>query len=449
MRLLGSITREDRQEILSMMKPVFVEQLTIALMGSLVSMMVKSSGLAAVAAVNLLNSLIYLAQTTFVGIGSGSTVMVAQSRAQGDPVHTGHIGTQAIMIGVISSLLMAVPCLVFRRPVLRLLLGGAEEAVYYYANIYLWFNLVSLPFIAVYQVSTAVLRGAGAARISLYATLVNNGSYAVLGLGAIWLFDAGLTGVSVALLLSRAITGVYALLLLKRGTPHMLMQRVLTLHMDKTVLRPMMYIIVPICLQNMLFQGGKLITQRFSVAFGTAGIAANGICNTFEPLIEVPGATCQQSVTPVVAFRYGLGQKDEARRKAKIFVLIDVLSSTVTALIMAVLLGPLARFYSTEAAVQNEIIRIMTMSCVIIPVLHGVSWVLPAAMNGAGDVRFSSFITILSMFLMRISVGYLLTVVLRIGVIGIWIAMFSDWAFRSVCFTIRFKGTKWLNQKQA
>ena len=61
---LIKMSKEDVREIKAMCIPVFVEQLTIALMAMLVSAMVKGSGMAAVASVNLLNSLTMLFQQT-------------------------------------------------------------------------------------------------------------------------------------------------------------------------------------------------------------------------------------------------------------------------------------------------------------------------------------------------------------------------------------------------
>mgnify|MGYP007128034234 CR=1 FL=1 len=45
--------------------------------------------------------------------------------------------------------------------------------------------------------------------------------------------------------------------------------------------------------------------------------------------------------------------------------------------------------------------------------------------------------------------GLLLPVGLKMGggLLSIWMGMYLDWAFRSICFTVRFVRGKWLEQK--
>lgn len=42
--------------------------------------------------------------------------------------------------------------------------------------------------------------------------------------------------------------------------------------------------------------------------------------------------------------------------------------------------------------------------------------------------------------------SYIFGVVLGLGVLGVWIGMFVDWAARSLCFVIRFVSGKWLER---
>ena len=50
------------------------------------------------------------------------------------------------------------------------------------------------------------------------------------------------------------------------------------------------------------------------------------------------------------------------------------------------------------------------------------------------------------MWLFRVGSSYIFGVVLGMGVLGVWIGMFVDWAARSLCFVIRFVSGKWLER---
>lgn len=68
-------------------------------------------------------------------------------------------------------------------------------------------------------------------------------------------------------------------------------------------------------------------------------------------------------------------------------------------------------------------------------------------LRAAGDVRFTMTVSIVSMWAFRIGFSYLLAKGLQMGVLGVWIAMTIDWAFRNLCFAIRFFRGKWMNKQ--
>ncbi|WP_228202009.1 hypothetical protein [Clostridium prolinivorans] len=56
-------------------------------------------------------------------------------------------------------------------------------------------------------------------------------------------------------------------------------------------------------------------------------------------------------------------------------------------------------------------------------------------------------VSICSMFVLRIALGYTLGILFNMGVImgviGIWIAMGVDWMLRSFIYIVRFKSGRW------
>ena len=69
------------------------------------------------------------------------------------------------------------------------------------------------------------------------------------------------------------------------------------------------------------------------------------------------------------------------------------------------------------------------------------SFVLPNALRAANDVKFTMFISIFSMMVWRLGFSYILCV--RMGAVGVWIAMVVDWIFRVLCFVLRFATGAW------
>ena len=71
------------------------------------------------------------------------------------------------------------------------------------------------------------------------------------------------------------------------------------------------------------------------------------------------------------------------------------------------------------------------------------SFTLPNTLRAAGDVIWSMVIAIVSMWVFRIGFAYIFSFYFDGGLLGVWIAMTIDWAFRGICYGLRYHGHKW------
>ena len=437
------MSRDEVSEFSAMFIPVFVEQLAVSAIAMLVSFLVKGSGMEAVAAVNLLNTLNYLFQQSFMSIGVGVTVVVAQYRGRDDVFATGRAAQQGVVVAFLLSMVVGVVCFLFREPILRLILADSAPLIYEYGRTYLTYNLIALPFIGIYTVSAAAIRGSGYPRTSLFATLTYNGCYALLAFLAVTFTDMGLLGVSRALLISGVLAAGVGLWLLLRGNGHLQVDK-LSFKLEKEVLSPMFKVGIPVLLENMLFQVGKLVTQTFSVPYGTNAMAANGIANNINSFMCVPGMTAMNAAPPIVGRYCGRGDDDGAMRKGMQFILLTTIMMVLVSLVSLVFLNPLSKMMSGVPEVQVLVKQILISAIIATPLTWPMGFVTPAILRSSGDAKFTSFVSIFAMFTMRIGMSFVLTRVLEIGIIGIWLGMYADWVVRIVFFMPRFKSRKWL-----
>ena len=437
------MSREEANEFTAMFIPVFVEQLAISLLAMLISGLVKGSGMEAVAAVTLLNSLNFLFQQSFMAIGVGVTVVVAQYRGKGDLSATGKAAMQGVVLATVLSVLMSVACYLLMEPILRLILANSDALIYEYGRTYMLYNLLALPFISIYTVASAAIRGSGYPKTSLFATLVYNGTYAVLAFCAVTFTSTGLYGVSVSLLISAILAAAVGLFLLKRGNEYLNIGKI-SLRLEGEIMRPMLRVGIPVLLENVLFQAGKLVTQTFSVAYGTNDMAANGIANTIFQLMLVPGGTASNAAPPIVGRYCGQGDDEGAMRKGKQFLVLTTIMMTVVSLLALIFIGPLSKMMSDVGRVQEQVRLILITVIIAVPLTWALGFVTPAIMRSSGDAKFTSFVSVLAMFTMRIGLTYVLTNILKIGIIGIWLGMYGDWVLRIVFFLPRFQSRKWL-----
>ena len=120
--------------------------------------------------------------------------------------------------------------------------------------------------------------------------------------------------------------------------------------------------------------------------------------------------------------------------------------STIALVVIAIIFIPFARNIVSLFTTNKEIIHlaavVLIVNSVCIP-LWSISFVLPSGLKGAGDVKYTLVTAIIGMWLFRITLGYLLGVVLKFGLIGVWLGMVIDWAVRGSLYYIRFKKGKW------
>ena len=67
----------------------------------------------------------------------------------------------------------------------------------------------------------------------------------------------------------------------------------------------------------------------------------------------------------------------------------------------------------------------------------------------AGDSVYTGFCAVLALALGRCVLGYTLTIVLKMGICGVWIALVFEWFFRTVLQRLRMRGTRWLKEEKA
>lgn len=98
------------------------------------------------------------------------------------------------------------------------------------------------------------------------------------------------------------------------------------------------------------------------------------------------------------------------------------------------------------ASIASQVLR---YSAVFTALIWPLSFDLPNSLRASGDVVFPMVISLVSMFVCRVGLSYVLACDwgLNLGLLGVWLAMFADWIVRSVFFIVRFAKGKWKHKK--
>ena len=438
------------REITPLAVPIFMENLCVMLMGVLSTFLVSWLGKEAMAGVGLADSFNMVIISFFAAIDLGTTVVVAFSLAKRNGKRARAAARQSLGLMTVLSVLLVVGIEVWGHLIIDGIAGSADPQVKALALSYLQTSALSYPAAAIALIGSGALRGAGNTKIPM---LINGGMNilnivisSVLIYGCLGWHGLGFVGAGLGLTISRYIGAIAVIAVLMAGVNSSLRitLRSYFRRWDINILREVLGIGVPASIESVLFNGGKLLTQVFVAGMGTSEIAGNFIAFSVASLINLPGNALGSASTIITGKRLGKGQVFQARRQIMHVFWLANLFLCVLAFTTVPLSGLLARFYSRDPEVITVTQHLIWLNAAFMP-FWAASWVLPAGLKGARDARYTMYVSMFSMWGMRVVAGYLLGIQFGMGVYGVWLGMFFDWAVRGVCFWWRLTSGKWLN----
>lgn len=437
------------REVTPLAVPIFFENLCVLLMGVLSTFLVSWLGSEAMAGVGLADSFNMVVISFFAAIDLGTTVVVAFSLGKLNRERAVAAARQSLVIMTIFAVLLAIAIEFIGPQIIDLIAGEAEPEVKALALSYLQTTAWSYPAAAIALIGCGALRGAGNTKIPMLINggmnILNIAISSVLIYGCFSWHGLGFVGAGLGLTISRYIGAAAVIYVLVIGFVPALkisLKSYFT-RLNINILREVLGIGVPASIESVLFNGGKLLTQIFVAGMGTDVIAGNFIAFSIVSLINLPGNALGSASTIIVGTRLGRGQLGQPERLLRYIFWLSNIGLCTLALLTVPFAGVLAAFYTQDPQVIHVVKMLVWLNAAFMP-FWAASWVLPAGLKGARDARYTMWVSLLSMWGGRIVAGYLLGIVLGMGVVGIWLGMALDWIIRGACFRRRLNSGRWL-----
>ena len=423
--------------------PLVVEQILSMLVGMVDTVMVSYAGEAAISGVALVDMINYLFITVFAAIATGGAVIVSQYLGDRQEKQANLAASQLYTISLLISGVIAAVCLLGHRQILNLLYGSVEADVMAASITYFAITALSFPFLGIYNAAAALFRSMKKTDVTMYVSLLMNAINVVGNAIGIFLLKAGVAGVAVPTLIARAVAAiVMTVLALNAKNPVSIRPRdVFSWHSG--MIRRILNIAIPNGVENGLFALGKVLVVSIISLFGTVQIAANGIANSIDMISIVVVNAMNLAIVTVVGQCVGAREYDQAAHYTGKMMKISYLATTVLGVIVCLCLPLIRYFYDVSDETWRYTCILVVMHNALAAVLHPTSFNLSNTLRAAGDVKFTMYAGIASMIVFRLGSAVLFAIVLNLGVIGVWIAMGSDWLARSVAFWLRYRSGKW------
>ena len=435
--------------ICSLLIPVVLEQLLNSIMGTADTMMVSNVGSAAISAVSLVDSINVLVIQAFSALAAGGAIVCAQYIGQKNKEKANESARQVLFIITAISVAVSLICLVFQKPLLRLIFGSVEPAVMSASETYFFYTALSFPFIAAYDSAASIFRAQdntkGPMIISMISNVMNIAGNAVM----IWVFHMGVAGAALSTLISRIFCAVVVIIQLRkeREGQEIVVRDYFKILPDWSMIRRILGLGIPSGVENSMFQLGKLAIQSTVSTLGTAAIAAQAMTNILENLNGIAAIGVGVGLMTIVGQCLGAGRKDEAVYYIKKLCVIAEVIIIISCLGVFALTKPITILGGMEKESADMCFHMVMWITIVKPLVWIMAFIPGYGLRAAGDVKFSMIVSCCTMWACRFCLCVFLIRVMGFGPMGVWIGMFADWTLRGIIFTWRFHSRKWLQHK--
>lgn len=400
------------KKILAIALPAMAENVLQTLIGVVDSYLIAQLGLVAVSGVAVATNVLAVYQALFIALGTAVSSLIA--RQQNSRERRNH-QQQALLLTLLVSLLLSIIAW-FGGGILLAVLGIKGD-ILTTARHYL--TIVGGGILGLGMMTTlgAIARAQGNVKLPMFVSFMVNALNALLSALSVFVWDFGITGVAMATVVSRVI----GVLLLVKALPSVKLIKGWTCTLDKELIS----LSLPAAGERLMMRAGDIVVVSIVVQVGTAAVAGNAIGETLTQFNYLPGMSI---ATAVVILMGGLPKREQHQLIRTAYLLAVLMMLTISG---GVLLqgGYLIRLFTDNSGAEAASSIVLLASWLGTFVTAG-TLIYTAAWQGVGNAKLPFYATTIGMWVIRIGLGWAMALVLRKGLLGIWLATILDNFFR-------------------
>ncbi len=397
----------------------------------------------AVAAVGLTESCLAIVYSIAMGLGMGATAMVARRIGEKDTSGAGSAAVQSIYIGLAASLFISSIGIFFYKELLSLM--GATSQVIEAGSGYTRWMLIGNFSIMFLFIINAIFRGAGNPAIAMRSLWLGNLFNMVLdpififGFGP--LQPMGVEGAAVATNIGRSIGVLYQLYHLVGGKS-VIKIHMQTLKIEWDVIIKLLILSLGGIGQFLISSASWVFLTRIMATFGSAAVAGYTIAIRVIIFTILPSWGLANAAATLVGQNLGAKQPERAEKSVWIAGKLNMIFLGLVSVFFFFISEPIMRFFTD----QTEVVANGTLCLQVVAfgyILYGYGMVVSQSFNGAGDTKTPTILNLIGFWGFQIPLAYLLAIVLKLGPLGVFLAIAIAESVMAVVGIILFRKGKW------
>lgn len=443
---------ESRKEFLSRLLflalPIMLQNLLVASVSFIDTMMIGMVGESALAAVGLANQMFFLMTLFFFGVSSGAAIFVAQYWGAQDKTSMHKVMGIALITSLAGAFFSSIISLSIPETIMRIFTNDPEVVAR--GREYLVVVAVSYVFTAVVMTFSASLRSTGDAKTPLYISFFSMSLNVVLNylliLGKFGFPRLEVRGAALATVIARGAEMVLLLLLIygkKRAVAAPLRSLV---SFNRTMVKRYFVTCLPVILNELFWSLGM---TTYKVAFSRMGIeviASVNVSESIQGLFFVVLMGISNASAIMIGNRIGENHLDVAKLYAKRLLVIGFFTGAV----LGGCLAFLSPWLPLPFNLSPPVARMTTLSLIslglLIPIKAYNMVLVVGVLRSGGDTRFSMFVELAGVWLIGVPCAFLGALVFGIPIYYLYLFVGLEEAFKWIVGMFRIKSGKWVNR---
>ncbi|MFA4844167.1 MAG: MATE family efflux transporter [Candidatus Margulisiibacteriota bacterium] len=374
----------------------------------------------ALAAVSMSGSILMVLMFVMIGVGVGTTALVARAIGAKEKAQADHFAMQSLVLGLIGSVFFGLIGY-FISPFLLTLLG-ADPTVASLGTGYLQIMFIGVIVMFFMFLIAAILQGAGDAitpMVVLAISVLLNIVLDPLMIFGIGFPKMGVNGAAWATVIAEGIGSLIALEVLLHGRSRVQV-KLADLRIDWPVMWRILKIGLPASVQMSLRGLMGIALIAIVAKFGMAAVAAYGVGLRLNMLAMMPGFALANAAGTLVG--QNLGAKKPERAVTSSWLAVGYY------LVISILLGVLFLVFPERLMmVFNEQLQVISIGAELLRYTAAglpfvvVGLVLGRSLNGAGDSLPPAVFTLIALWFIQVPLAFYLSGTM--GLTGIWVAI--------------------------
>ncbi|MCT4588637.1 MAG: MATE family efflux transporter [Carboxylicivirga sp.] len=404
---------------------------------------VNKLGADAVATVGITESVLTIIYAIAFGLSMATTALVSRRIGEKNEKEAAREGLQAIIAGVVISVLIAIPGVIFAKDLLSLMGASAVivDELSAYTSIMFGGNIV----IMLLFINNAIFRGAGDAAIAMRVLWIANGLNMLLdpllifGIGPFP--ELGIAGAAIATNIGRGVAVIYQLYVLWRGNSRIKMAG-LKIMAEWERIRHLLKISMGGIAQSLIATSSWIFLVRIISNFGSEALAGYTIGIRIILFSLLPSWGLSNAAATLVG--QNLGAREPQRAEKAVWGVARINLVFLGSLSLLFIFYPewFVRLFTNDLAVVE-----VGVSCLRIVAygfgFYGIGMVMTQAFNGAGDTRTPTRINIVAFWMIEIPLAYLLAMHIGLKEQGAFYAIIIAEASMTLLAAYLFKKGRW------